>query len=118
MIFNDEKKGTLTKRDINNPELTLPGATYAVYTTKPLEEILNNRIKVIEGAQLWDCREYGLCMGMKYVEKIIVNRGTETIKSNAFDSREEPDLLNDFYISKYVKNIEQYAFFYSFRSFI
>ena len=101
MIFNYDKIGTITKQNKLDPDEKLPNAVYAVYATKPVEEIMNNRIKVLRGNYFWDCREE--CRQSSYdIDTVIVNRGVEFI-DEAFYVNEEPLGERDIYINKYVK---------------
>lgn len=104
IIYNEDYIGTLTKRNKNNLKEALPNATYAIYVNKPIEEIMNNRLKVITAAQLWDCRE-DCINGFRNLEEIIVNRGVEEIKAKAFKAESIKGSPSNTYISKYVKKI-------------
>lgn len=102
-IFNDDKTGKLTKRNKLNSSELLPGAKYTIYASKPVEEIMNRRIKTISDPQFWDCRN-DCISGMRNLETIIINRGVETIEESALNNQGS-NSLKDVYISKYVKTI-------------
>lgn len=109
IIFNDDKTGTISvdeKYCNNNSKIKL-----AVYSSKPVEEIMNNRIKKIQGNMMWDCRE-NCVQSYLNVNTIIVNRGVEEI-NGIFLSNSSPSVDRDIYINKYVKTIKDNSLFYT-----
>ena len=106
IILNDEKTGKITKINKTNQNQKLKGTVLAVYSSKPVDEIMENKFKTLEGTLMYDCRVPGCNNGFPNLEEIVVNRGTETIKSG-FVNLYFPSKPADIYISKYVKNIEQ-----------
>ena len=111
IIFNYDKTGTLTKQNKLNPDEKLPNAVYAIYSNKPVEEIMNNRINKLRSNYFWDCREE--CAQSSYdVDTIIVNRGVETIES-VFYVNQEPLGERNIYINKYVKTFDESSLIYT-----
>ena len=101
IIFNDDKYGKIINEYKENDSSCMK---YAVYSSSPVEDIMNNRIQELKGAYLWDCREDCL-QGMRNLETVIVNRGVKTIINNALKANQTPNNPKDIYISKYVETI-------------
>ena len=101
MIFNNDKVGKIKIED--NCCKTGNNYKLAIYASKPIEEIMNNRIKKLSGNLLWDWREDGKSSGFN-INKIIINRGVEEFE-NVFSSNQEV-IDRDIYIDKYVKTID------------
>ena len=100
IIYNDDKVGKIINEEANKNKCN----TYAIYSSKPIEEIMNNRIQEISGQQLQDCREGNTC-GMENLETIIVNKGIKEIGESAFNAYEIANRPKDIYISKYVEKL-------------
>lgn len=112
IIFNDDKTGKLTKKNKVGNRESLPNAKYAIYASKPVDEIMENRIKVIEGAQTWDCR-FDCTQGFRNVESIVFNRGIESIpQTSTFHNSGAGESLKDVYLSKYVKSANMGSYWY------
>ena len=106
IVINDDKEGTISINNnicSNNKHVKL-----AVYSSKPVEEIMNNRIKVLSGIYLADVR-FDPIYGFRNLETIVFNRGVEEIGSQVLWSTNIHP--NDIYINKYVRNIESSAVF-------
>ncbi len=106
IIINNDKTGTINVEDAcckkgNNYKL-------AVYASKPVEEIMDNRIKNLSGSLFWDCRE-DCKLSSFNVNAIVINRGVENIDGVFLSNQEMVD--RDFYIDKYVKNIDDSSTF-------
>ena len=111
-VYNEDKTGTLTKQNQLNHDEKLENAVYAIYSTKPVEEIMSNRLKNIYGNQFADCRED--CKHSSYdVEEVYLNRGVEYV-GDAFSVYDSPLKDRDIYVSKYVKTIASQDFFRSY----
>ena len=107
IIINDDKTGTISideKYCSNNSKNKL-----TVYSSKPVEEIMNNRIKKIQGNLMWDCRD-DCPQSFLNVDTVVVNRGVEEI-FGAFSSNGSQPVDRDIYINKYVKQINDSYFF-------
>lgn len=108
MIFNIDNTGTINISD----GCCKTGNNYkiAIYASKPVEEIMDNRLKNINGNMFWDCREE--CRQSSFnVDTIIINRGIENI-NDGFQANEAL-VDKDIYINKYVKTINNDTLFLS-----
>ena len=110
-VYNPEKTGTITKQNQLDHSEKLENAVYAIYTTKPVEEIMANRLKTVDGHQIVDCRED--CRLASFdLEEVYINRGVEYV-GNSFYVTTQPIKDRDIYVNKYVKNIASVDFFKS-----
>ena len=106
VIINNDKTGIISIND----KLCKTGNQYkvAVYASKPIEDIMNNRIKKIDGNLLWDCREECELSSFN-IDTYIFNRGVEEIISAFLSNVNSVD--RDIYINKYVKKINEDVLF-------
>ena len=76
---------------------------YGIYVNKPVEDIMNNRIKTIISNLYCDCRE-DCVWGMRNLDTLVLNRGIDNL-DHQLESFDTPGHPKDVYISKYLKNI-------------
>lgn len=103
IVLNDDKTGILTKTDSDNKNKKLEKAMYGIYVNKPVEEIMNNRIKTLSSHLYCDCRE-DCVWGMRNLDTLVLNRGIDNLDEQ-INSSETPGHPKDIYVSKYIKNI-------------
>ena len=107
VIINDDIEGKITVDDNicdNNQDFKI-----AVYASKTVNEIMQNRIREIKGHMFFDCRED--CYQSSWnVETIRINRGVETI-ADSFWENQETLKDRDIYINKYVKKMNSTSIF-------
>ena len=65
------------KRDYNKNK-KLEKAMYGLYVNKPVEEIMNNRIKTLSSHLYCDCRE-DCAWGMRNLDTLVLNRGIDNL---------------------------------------
>ena len=99
IIINDDITGTIKIEDNNCP---VKRNKIAVYASKPVDDIMNTRIRKLQGYLLMDHRDDPI-YGYRNLETIIINRGVESITDNIFSAPNAHP--NDIYVSKYVKKI-------------
>ena len=100
IIINDDAIGEVEVKDnicgINDH------VKLAVYASKPIDEIMQNRIKILQGQYLAEHRDDPI-YGYRNLDSIVINRGVEEIGNNTFFSVDIHP--NDIYINKYVNYI-------------
>ena len=104
IVLNDDKTGILTKTDSDNKNKKLERAMYGIYVNKPVEEIMNNRIKTLSSHLYCDCRE-DCVWGMRNLDTLVLNRGIDNLDDHQLESHGTPGHPKDIYISKYLKKI-------------
>ena len=107
IYFNDDKTGKIKIDENYCPA----GLRYkvAVYASKSVEEIMNNRIKELHYAMMADCRN-DCIYGFRNLETVTINRGVELVDDIFTNNNANPE---DVYISKYVKILNASTFFSS-----
>ena len=108
VVINDDKTGKLTNSNKLDNSQKLPNSKYAIYASRPIDEIMDDRIKILkDGFPLFGDSRHKYAFGLQNLEEIIVNRGVEKIGRTSLTNRgiEQPEI--HYYISKYVKTIAE-----------